>query len=91
MSVLNTQHGGNHYSSQGVQPIEYIFKNNLTYFEGNVIKYVTRHRLKNGSEDLKKAMHYCQMLLEFEYGIKSEVEYKEGTKDAIITGVCTGL
>lgn len=76
-SALNTQHGGSHYDNQSIQPVQYIHANGLDFFEGNVIKYVTRHRHKNGAEDLKKAMHYCQMLLEFEYGITSVVTFNE--------------
>lgn len=76
MSVLDIQHGGNHYK-QGIQPIEYIQLNGLTYFEGNVIKYVTRHKQKNGLEDLKKAMHYLQMIMEFEYNQESEVSFSK--------------
>ena len=63
---LNIQVGGNHYKLV-IQPVEYIYKNNLGFLEGNVIKYVTRHKSKNGAEDLKKARHYIDMLLELEY------------------------
>lgn len=75
-SVLDVQEGGQHYKSQKIQPIEYINSNGLTFFEGNNIKYVTRHRSKNGAQDIKKAMHYLQMILEFEYKIKSKVQYE---------------
>jgi len=60
------QVGGDHYQIP-IQPIEYILKNELGYCEGNAIKYITRHKKKNGSEDLLKAIHYLQMLLEMEY------------------------
>lgn len=63
---LNIQVGGNHYKL-AIQPVEYIYKNNLGFLEGNVIKYVTRHKNKNGAEDLKKARHYIDMLLAMEY------------------------
>jgi len=59
----STQVGGTHYQLP-IQPIEYITKNNLGYIEGNVVKYVTRHKSKNGAEDIKKAIHYLQMLLD---------------------------
>ena len=62
-SSLDRQEGGEHYQLP-IQPIEYIVKNNLPYREGNVIKYVTRHRGKNGAEDIKKAIHYLEMILE---------------------------
>lgn len=57
------QVGGTHYQLP-IQPVEYIVKNNLGYLEGNVIKYVTRYKNKNGVEDLHKAMHYLEMLIE---------------------------
>jgi len=65
--MLDTQIGGDHYSVKAVQPIEYIEANNLTFHEANVIKYVTRHRLKNGREDIEKAIWYLQRILEIEY------------------------
>ena len=63
----NRQEGGSHYQLP-IQPIEYIYKNKLGYMEGNVIKYVTRHADKGGAEDLRKAIHYLEMLLEWRYG-----------------------
>lgn len=66
-SALATQHGGNHYKGLGIQPVEYIQANNLSYLAGNVIKYVTRHKDKNGAEDIKKAIHYCELILLMEY------------------------
>jgi hypothetical protein len=69
MSYLNKQEGGSHYM-QVIQPIEYIYKNKIGYIEGNVIKYITRHREKNGAEDIRKVIHYCEMLLEMEYDEK---------------------
>ena len=62
--ATNTQIGGSHYQFP-IQPIDYIVKNNLGYREGNVIKYVTRHKLKGtGKEDLTKAIHYLEMIIE---------------------------
>ena len=58
------QHGGDHYKSKAIQPWDYIASNNLGYFEGNIVKYVSRWKEKNGVEDLKKAMHYLQKLIE---------------------------
>jgi len=58
-----TQVGGSHYQMP-IQPIDFIVKNNIPYREANVIKYVVRHRQKNGREDLKKAIHYLQMIME---------------------------
>jgi len=64
-----TQVGGNHYEKMKIQPAEYIHANGLDFFEGNIVKYVTRHRSKNGSEDIKKAIDYCKMILKLDYGI----------------------
>jgi len=61
------QVGGNHYKSLIIQPVDFCQRNELNYCESNVIKYVTRHRTKNGVEDLLKAKHYINLLLEIEY------------------------
>lgn len=66
MSALDTQVGGNHYSTMKIQPIEYIHANNLPFIEGSVIKYVSRHRNKNKVEDLRKAIHLLELLIELE-------------------------
>ena len=63
MSALDKQEGGKHYKLP-IQPIEYIVKNAIPYREANVIKYVTRHASKNGAEDIKKAIHYLEMIAE---------------------------
>lgn len=61
------QIGGNHYSKYKIQPTEFIHINNVPFIEGNILKYILRHRDKNGIEDLKKAKHYIDLLIEFEY------------------------
>lgn len=66
-SALDVQEGGSHYKDMGIQPIEFISANNIPYHEANVIKYVCRHANKNGIEDLKKARHYIDMLIEKDY------------------------
>ena len=63
-SALNKQVGGSHYKDKGIQPIIYIHANELGFCEGNVVKYVTRWRSKNGIADLKKAIHYLELLIE---------------------------
>lgn len=63
---LEVQVGGNHYKELPIQPVQYIYENGIGYFEGNVIKYVTRWRSKGGIADLEKAKHYIDMLIEFE-------------------------
>jgi len=70
MSALDTQHGGSHYAKMKIQPIEFIHANNLDFFQGNIIKYAARHKDKNGSDDLRKVIHYCQLALELQYGEK---------------------
>jgi hypothetical protein len=68
VTALQKQVGGSHYAEMAIQPIEFITANNLSFLEGNIIKYVCRHRNKNGADDIKKAMHYCELLLQMEYG-----------------------
>lgn len=65
-SSFDTQIGGEHYKRMPIQPLEFIAKNNLSFFQGNVIKYVIRYKHKNGIEDLKKAKHYIDMMIEME-------------------------
>ena len=67
-SALDKQVSGNHYKDCGIQPIEYIHANGLDYFQGNVIKYTTRHKSKNGKADIEKAIHYLELILELQYG-----------------------
>lgn len=64
---LDVQIDGTHYKDQGIQPVEYIAANELNFFEGNIVKYVTRHRLKGGAKDLRKVIHYAEMMLKLEY------------------------
>jgi hypothetical protein len=66
-SALDRQESGNHYKDKGIQPIIYIHANNLGFCAGNVVKYVTRYKEKNGEADIKKAIHYLELLLELEY------------------------
>lgn len=63
---LDTQVGGNHYKSLPIQVVEYNFFNDIPYMEGNIIKYITRWRTKNGIQDLEKAKHYIELLIELE-------------------------
>ena len=66
MTTLDIQVGGAHYKDMAIQPIEYIRKNNLGYCEANIVKYISRWKSKNGVEDLRKARHYIDMLIEWE-------------------------
>lgn len=60
-----TQVGGTHYSKYAIQPSEYILRNNIGWLEGNAIKYLTRWKDKGGRQDLEKAKHYVELLLEW--------------------------
>lgn len=73
--ALDSQVGGDHYAALAIQPVQYIHANGLGFMEGCVIKYVSRHRRKNGAEDLKKAIHFLRMLLEMDYGEKGEKQH----------------
>lgn len=66
--ALDVQVAGNHYKDLKIQPVEYIHANGIGFCEGSVIKYVTRWRAKGGIEDLKKARHFLDLLIELESG-----------------------
>lgn len=66
-SALDKQVSGSHYKGCAIQPVEYIDANGLDYLQGNVVKYVTRHKLKNGRGDVEKAIHYLELILELQY------------------------
>lgn len=57
------QVGGGHYKSMKIQPIEFVLANELGFCEGNIIKYTCRYKQKGGVEDLKKVIHYAQLLI----------------------------
>lgn len=63
---LLRQEGGGHYKDMVIQPVTYIHANNIPFLEGNIIKYVSRWRNKNGLADLKKAKHCIELLISFE-------------------------
>ena len=66
-SKLREQVGGDHYSKLAIQPVEYINANGLSYLQGNVVKYISRYNHKGKPlEDLQKAKHYVEMLIELE-------------------------
>jgi hypothetical protein len=62
----DTQIGGDHYKEKSIQPWDFIAANQLGYFEGNIVKYVSRWKDKGGLNDLKKARHYLDKLIELE-------------------------
>jgi len=67
MSALNEQIAGTHYKDMAIQPIEFCQRNRLGYAESLAIKYLCRHGKKNGRQDLQKAIHCIQLLMEMEY------------------------
>ena len=64
MSANKKQVGGNHYLKYKIQPVEFIIKNNIGFVEGNIIKYVLRFKEKGGVQDLLKAKHYIELLID---------------------------
>lgn len=75
-SALNVQVGGEHYKNLAIQPVAYIHANNLSFLEGNVVKYITRHKTKNKAQDIRKIIHYCTLILQLEYNETYEQESK---------------
>jgi hypothetical protein len=73
------QIGGSHYRTRVIQPWDYIAANKLGYFEGNIIKYITRWREKSGVDDLLKARHYIDKLI--------EVEKKQAAAESAISSI----
>ena len=66
-SALAIQEGGTHYKEMKIQPVEYAMANGLNICEANVVKYISRHRRKGGLQDLEKAKHMIDLLIELEY------------------------
>lgn len=69
-SAFQKQVGGSHYKDCKIEPIEYIYANNLGYCEANIVKYITRYASKGGEQDLDKVIHYVELLKEIKYGPK---------------------
>ena len=82
MSVWKKQVGGKHYIKYKIQPSKFVTENKLLYPEGSVIKYILRHQEKGGKEDLLKAMHFIEMIIERDYGEEKEKQetWVEGYK-----------
>ena len=66
--ATDKQVGGSHYKDCAIQPVDYIVENKLDFLEGNIVKYITRHKTKNGIEDIRKVIHYAELILEKKYG-----------------------
>lgn len=75
--ALAVQVGGDHYKKLAIQPVEYTVRNRLDFLQGNVVKYVTRHKDKGGAKDMQKVIHYALLILEFDYGISAPPELTE--------------
>ena len=75
MSAYKKQIGGKHYLKYKIQPSEFVVENKLLYPEGCVIKYILRHQDKGGKQDLEKAKHFIDMIIERDY--KDEKEKQE--------------
>lgn len=71
-SAFSKQEGGSHYKHFVIQPAEFCQKNRLGWCESNVIKYVCRHGFKGRDADIRKAIHYLEMLLETEYPVTDD-------------------
>ena len=74
MSTYKKQIGGRYYLNMKIQPSEFINKNNLPFAEGNAIKYICRHNYKGEVQDLEKAKHYIDMIIERDYNTPKEKE-----------------
>ena len=61
-----------YYARYDIEPISFIMRNQVPYAEGNVIKYVLRHDMKGGKEDIDKAIRYLEMIKEEKYSAKSQ-------------------
>lgn len=79
-SLRTMQFGGDHYKKMKIEPATIIHENSLDWFQGTALKYIMRHKLKGGAEDMKKAMHYCRMILELQYGIQCQITFEEKVK-----------
>ena len=87
MSALEKQYGGNHYKKYAIQPVEYAMLNNLNYCQANAIKYITRYSDKGGIEDLRKAIHNIEILIELEQkGGRLTDEPRKATEESIEDG-----
>ena len=75
--VYNKQIGGSHYKDMTIQPAQFINDNKLLFAEGNAIKYICRHKYKGERQDLEKAKHYIDMILERDYKLVPMTEEEE--------------
>ena len=67
VGIWNKQHGGSHYQKYVIQPSKFVVENKLLYPEGCAIKYIIRHQDKGKKQDLLKAIHFIEMIIERDY------------------------
>ena len=77
-SSYDKQIGGSHYLKYKIQPSKFVIENKLLFPEGNVIKYICRHQYKGGKEDLLKAIHFIEMIIERDYKEIKQESWIEG-------------
>lgn len=65
-NALKTQVGGSHYKDLTMQPIEFIVKAGLSFIQGNIVKYISRYKYKNGAQDIEKCIHYAQLAIDLD-------------------------
>lgn len=73
-TALTQQVDGDHYKHLPIQPVEFCQRNGLSFCESSVVKYVCRHRSKGGAKDIRKAIHFLEILLELEYTVTETTE-----------------
>ena len=83
----DTQVGGNHYQTMKIQPAEFINKNEMKFAEGNAIKYICRHVNKGGLQDLEKAKHYIDMIIERDYADEAKNSSVDSGVDITYSGI----
>ena len=87
-SALDKQVAGSHYKKYAIQPVEYAMLNNLNYCQANAIKYTTRYKDKGGIEDLRKAIHNIEILIELEQkGGRLTDESRKATEESVEDGL----
>ena len=80
MDPYDKQVGGSHYKKMKIQPSKFVIENKLLFPEGNVIKYICRHQYKGGKQDLEKAIHFIEMIIERDYKDEKQETWTEGYK-----------
>lgn len=75
------QIGGNHYTTKAIQPWEVIERNQMGFFDGNALKYIMRYKDKGGVEDLRKAVHYIEKLIQMEVTVVGKSWLPYDTED----------